>query len=117
MGTESFRQQYTGVEEGRGVTYLQTPVLYWVGGTYQYTGPEFILPGLAPFVDATLGFAVTQGPVGRTTAGLAYQPWGPLRFTVGLDASAMGYQHNAEWFASTKWGLSYGLSIDLGSVR
>lgn len=116
MGTESFTQTYTGLDGVHEAEWTQTPVLFWLGATYQFTPSEFrILPGLMPFAQATIGAAFSQGPVGRATIGLAYQPIGPIKFTLGLDGSALFYTFQNTWFTSTKWGLSYGLSIDLGA--
>ncbi len=118
MGTESFRQEFNGMEGDREVRYIQTPVLYWIGATYQWMPMEFaFLPGLAPYLDATMAFAVEQGPVGRGTVGLSYRPVGPLRFNVGLDAAALMYRNEGGWYTSSKWGPSFGLSIDLGAIR
>lgn len=118
MGTESFVQNFSGFDGYRQAEWTQTPVLFWIGATYQFSSINFeILPGLQPFAMATVGAAFSQGPIGRGTIGLAYQPAGPVRFTVGLDGSALFYTFQNSWFTSTKWGLSYGLSIDLGAWR
>lgn len=118
MGTESWQQTFNGMEDGRQVEITQTPLLFWMGATYQITPMEFrFLQGLSPFIDATVGMAFSQGPVGRATVGLAYQPFGPIRFTVGLDGSALMYQYQDQWFTSTKWGMSYGISFDIGAIR
>lgn len=118
MGTESFVQNFTGFDGYRQAEWTQTPVLFWMGATYQFSSINFeILPGLQPFAMATVGAAFSQGPIGRGTIGLAYQPAGPVRITVGLDGSALFYTFQNSWFTSTKWGLSYGLSIDLGAWR
>jgi len=119
MGTESFRQEYTGVEDGRDVIINQTPVLMWMGATYQYqmTDVFSFLPGLYPFAEMTLGMAFEQGPLGRGQIGLAYQPIGPLRISVGFDGSALIYSHQGNSFTSSKWGFTYGLSFDLGTLR
>ncbi|MCX6139808.1 MAG: hypothetical protein NTX15_03100 [Candidatus Kapabacteria bacterium] len=118
MGTESFKQTFTGFDGYRETQWTQTPVIFWLGATYQFAPSTFeILPGLSPFALATVGAAFSQGPVARGTVGLAYQPIGPVRFTVGLDGSALFYTFQNSWFTSTKWGLSYGLSIDLGTWK
>ena len=118
MGTESFSQTFVGTDGDHQAEWSQTPVLFWLGATYQFTPTELrILPGLSPFAQATIGAAFSQGPIGRATIGLAYQPIGPVRITLGLDGSALFYTFQSSWFTSTKWGLSYGLSIDLGSWR
>jgi hypothetical protein len=118
MGQESFRQEFTGYEESRQIRIVQTPVLFWIGGTYIVTPFEFsFLSGLSPFAEATLGMVFEQGPLGRGTVGLSYQPVGPLRMTIGLDGSALLYQFQGNTFTSTKWGVSYGLSVDIGSIR
>ncbi|MFZ9870985.1 MAG: hypothetical protein ACO3E0_07530 [Candidatus Kapaibacteriota bacterium] len=118
MGTESFRQQFTGAAEDRLVQYTQTPVLFWMGATYRWTPLEFsFLPGLAPVLDATLGVAVQQGPLARASVGLQYQPVGPLQISVGIDAAALMYRHDGTWFSSTKWGPTIGLGFNLGALR
>lgn len=119
LGTESFRQEFTTVDEtGREATILQTPVLFWMGGTYEYAGRDFaFLSGLSPFVIATVGYAYSQGPVARGTIGLAYQAFGPLKFYVGVDGSTLAYRNQDAWFNSSKWGMSYGLSVDLGAIK
>jgi hypothetical protein len=118
MGSESFTQSFTGMDGDRPAEWTQTPVLFWIGATYQFTPWDLeLLPGLSPFAQATIGGAFSQGPVGRGTVGLAYQPVGPVRMTVGLDGSALFYQFQNSWFTTTKWGLSYGLSVDLGGWR
>lgn len=118
MGTESFRQQFTGTLDERQVEYTQTPVLFWMGATYRWTPMRNgLLPGLVPFADATLGAAVQQGPIARASVGLQYQPVGPVQITVGLDAAALMYRHGGTWFASTKWGPTLGLGFNLGGLR
>lgn len=118
MGQESFVQNFTGYEENRPIRINQTPVLFWIGGTYIVSPFEFsFLPGLSPFAEATLGMVFKQGPIGRGTIGLSYQPVGPLRMTFGIDGSALLYQFQGNSFTSTKWGVSYGLSVDIGSIR
>lgn len=118
MGQESFIQNFTGYEENRPIRINQIPVLFWIGGTYIISPFEFsFLPGLSPFAEATLGMVFQQGPIGRGTIGLSYQPIGPLRMTFGIDGSALLYQFQGNSFTSTKWGVSYGLSVDIGSLR
>jgi hypothetical protein len=115
MGNESFRQEFTTVDpDGRTRAVLQTPVLYWMGGTYEYFSSDFsFLDGLSVFGTSSIGYAYSQGMVGRASVGLAYNPIGPLRFTVGLDASVLAYQHQTNWFSSNKWGMTYGISFDV----
>ena len=118
LGTESFYQHFTGMEGNREVMISQTPVLFWMGATYQWTPVDFgFLPGLSAFVEATAGMAFKQGPIGRGAIGLAYQPFGPLRFTAGFDASALIYSYQGTSFTSSKWGFTYGLSFDLGALK
>lgn len=118
MGTESFKQQFTTTDEhGKQLNVMQMPVLYWLGTTYEYRSNDFnFLGGLSAFAIATVGYAYSQGPLGRATLGLSYQPVGPLRLYFGFDASSLAYHNENNWFTSNKWGLSYGLSFDLGSL-
>ncbi len=118
MGSESFVQNFTGTDGTKAAEWQQTPVLFWMGATYQFTPWQWeILPGLSPIAQATVGTAFSQGPIARGTVGLAYQPIGPVRLTIGVDGSALFYTFQNSLFTSTKWGLSYGLSVDLGSWK
>ena len=118
MGSESFRQTFTGFDGYRTAEWLQTPVLFWLGATYIFEPMSLeFLPGLRPFGNASVGTVFAQGPIARGTVGLAYQPIGPIRFTVGVDGAALMYSFQGSWFTSTKLGLSYGLSIDMGGWK
>lgn len=118
MGSESFRQAFSGFDGYRTAEWLQTPVLFWLGATYIFEPMSLeVLPGLRPFGNASVGTVFAQGPIARGTVGLAYQPIGPIRFTVGVDAAALMYSFQGSWFTSTKLGLSYGLTIDMGGWK
>lgn len=118
MGSESFRQNFNGMLADRPVEYYQVPVLFWMGANYQYSPTEFsILEGLRPFAEITAGMAFAQGPLARGSIGLQYQPSGPIRFSIGIDGAALMYQFQNRWFNSTKWGITYGISIDMGGFR
>lgn len=118
MGTESFKQVFEGVVDGRTGQYTQTPVLFWMGATYNYTpAGNWFIPGLSPFAEATAGIAFAQGPVGRATVGLSYQPIGLLKISAGIDASTLMYGYQNQRFFSSKIGMSYGISIDLGALK
>lgn len=118
MGSETFRQRYSGIVNNRTVEYSQTPVLFWMGATYHLSPFEIdIIDGLRPYLDLTAAYAYSQGPLGRASLGLRYQPAGPIAFNLGFDAAALGFQHQNTWFSSTKFGMTYGISIDLGSLR
>lgn len=118
MGSESFRQSFNGMLADRPVEYYQVPVLFWMGANYQYSPTEFsILEGLRPFAEITAGMAFAQGPLARGSIGLQYQPSGPIRFSIGIDGAALMYQFQNRWFNSTKWGITYGISIDMGGFR
>lgn len=118
MGSESFRQTFSGFDGYRTAEWIQTPVLFWLGATYMFEPASFeFLPGLRPYGNASVGTVFAQGPIARGTVGLAYQPIGPVRFTVGVDGAALMYSFQGSWFTSTKLGLSYGLSIDMGGWK
>lgn len=118
MGSESFRQTFTGFDGYRTAEWIQTPVLFWLGATYIFEPSSLeLLPGLRPYGNASVGTVFAQGPIARGTIGLAYQPIGPVRFTVGIDGAALMYNFQGAWFSSTKLGLSYGLSIDMGGWK
>ena len=118
MGSESFVQSFTGFDGYRTAEWLQTPVLFWLGATYVFEPMSLeFLPGLRPFGNASVGTVFAQGPIARGTVGLAYQPIGPVRLTVGVDGAALMYNFQGAWFSSTKLGLSYGLTIDMGGWK
>lgn len=118
MAQESFRQVFNGTFDGRPVTFTQTPTLFWMGATYQYTPMEFsFLEGLRPYAELTAAVAFDQGPLAQGAVGLSYTPVGPLSFNLGVNAAALFFQNEQAWYSSTKWGLTYGLSVDLGRLR
>jgi hypothetical protein len=100
------------------VTYTQTPTLFWLGATYAVRPfDSFVIPGLQPFAELMLGSVIDQGPITHGTLGLIYRPAGPIAVTAGLNGSAMFYRHASNWYTSTKWGLTYGIMIDLGRLQ
>lgn len=119
MGVEAFHQVFRSVRDGRPVEVDQTPVLYWLGGAGEWAPWEmdFLLDGLRPFVSGTIGYAFSQGPVGRASLGLQYQPAGPVRFSAGVDGAILAFADSGNWFFSKKLGFTYALSVDLGAIR
>lgn len=114
---ESFRQEFTDVLNGRQVTYTQTPTLFWLGATYTYQPLDYLLiQGLQPYVELMAGAVPAQGPIGHSSIGLLYRPIGPVAIMAGINGSAMLYRHTGNWYSSTKWGLTYGISVDLGRL-
>ena len=117
VANESFRQVFGGTVDARSVTYTQTPTLFWLGATYAVRPfDSFVIPGLQPFAELMLGSVIDQGPITHGTLGLVYRPAGPIAVTAGLNGSAMFYRHASNWYTSTKWGLTYGIMIDLGRL-
>lgn len=118
MGQETWPQRYEGTLNGRPVQYTQTPALFWLGATYRHTLQEFsFLEGLRPFFEATAGYAWSQGAMGRAQLGLSYQPTSAFAFTLGIDGAALNYSNQGQSFTSTKWGVTYGVVISLGSIK
>jgi len=118
FGVEAFHQVFQSTRNGRSVQVDQTPVLFWLGGTYEAAPWEApFLEGLRPFVSVTGAYAFSQGPVARGTIGLQYQPAGPVRMSAGYDMAGLWYWDNSNQFFSFKKGFSYGLSVDLGALR
>lgn len=118
VANESFRQVFRGTVDDRSVTYTQTPTLFWLGATYTVRPFDtFLLPGLQPVAEVMVGSVFDQGPITQGTLGLVYRPVGPIAVTAGINGSAMFYRHASNWYTSTKWGLTYGLMIDLGQLR
>ncbi|MBU3742650.1 MAG: hypothetical protein FGM24_10260 [Candidatus Kapabacteria bacterium] len=117
MANESFQQRFDGVLGGRSVTYQQTPTLFWLGATYAIQPFEgFLLDGMRPYAELMVGGVFQQGPIAHGSIGLTYRPLGPIAIMAGLNTSALLYRHDATWYSSTKWGMTYGLSIDLGRL-
>jgi len=115
--TESFQQSFDDVRDGRQVTFTQTPTLFWLGATYSYQPLDYLLVrGLRPYVEMMAGAVFAQGPVGHGGIGLVYRPAGAISLQAGINGSALLYRHAGTWYSSTKWGLTYGISVDLGRV-
>lgn len=118
VANESFTQVFGGTVDERSVTYTQTPTLFWLGATYAVRPfDSFVIPGLQPFAELMLGSVIDQGPITHGTIGLVYRPAGPIAVTAGLNGSAMFYRHASNWYTSTKWGLTYGIMVDLGRLQ
>lgn len=117
LASESFQQRFDGMIDGRSVTYMQTPTLFWMGATYAIQPfDRFLLDGLRPFAELMVGGVFEQGPIAHGSIGLTYRPLGPIAIMAGFNTSALFYRHDATWYSSTKWGMTYGLSIDLGRL-
>lgn len=118
LATESFVQRFTGTIAGRPVQYEQVPTLFWMGAQYRYSPAAFsIVEGLRPYAELTAGMAFSQGPVGHASIGLQYSAGGPLTFSLGFDGAMLAYQSANTWFSSSKWGLTYGMTVDIGAWR
>ncbi len=118
VANESFTQVFGGTVDERSVTYTQIPTLFWLGATYAVRPfDSFVLPGLQPFAEIMVGSVIDQGPITHGTIGLVYRPAGPIAVTAGINGSAMFYRHASNWYTSTKWGLTYGIMVDLGRLQ
>jgi len=118
MGQETWPQTYQGTVNGMPVEYTQTPALFWIGATYRHAFAEFnFVEGLRPFAEITGGYAWSQGPLGRAQVGLSYQPSSAIAFTLGVDGAGLNYNNQGQNFTSFKWGVTYGVVINMGSLR
>ena len=79
----------------------------WQSGT-----PQIGTSGFSPFVQGLVG-GTEFGPLGRGSAGLLYSPAGPLSFMLGVEGAALAFNHQNRWFASTKYGFTYGVLVRL----
>jgi len=118
MGQETWPQTYQGTVNGMPVEYTQTPALFWIGATYRHAFAEFnFLDGLRPFAELTGAYAWSQGPLGRAQVGLSYQPSSAIAFNLGIDGAGLNYNNQGRNFTSFKWGVTYGIVINMGSLR
>lgn len=118
MGQETWPQTYQGSVNGMPVEYSQTPALFWIGATYRHAFAELpFVDGLRPFAEITGGYAWSQGPLGRAQVGLSYQPSSAIAFTLGIDGAGLNYSNQGQNFTSLKWGVTYGVVINMGSLR
>lgn len=118
MGQETWPQTYRGTVNSMPVEYTQTPALFWIGATYRYAFAEFnFVEGLRPFAEITGGYAWSQGPLGRGQVGLSYQPSSAIAFTLGIDGAGLNFNNQGQNFTSFKWGVTYGVVINMGSLR
>jgi hypothetical protein len=61
--------------------------------------------------------AFEQGPLGRVGLGLQYQPVRAVTMSLGVDAAALMYQFQNSWFTSSKWGVTYAISFNIGTYK
>lgn len=83
----------------------------WAGVLYRFRADALDSRGIVrPQFEAAVG-AAASGPVGRTFAGLALSPGGPVTLTAGVEASGLLYRRDGTWYSSRSIGLEYGLEI------
>lgn len=111
VGQEPFTQRYRGMENGRGVTYTQRPLLFWAGASLRYELDAVELPGgIHPYAKIMMG-GTEVGPLFKGALGLSYLPDARVGFSLGIEGSLLPYSFQNRWFTSQKVGVVYGLSL------
>ena len=110
MGRDVFPQVYRGVENGEQVRYEQKPTLFWAGAAYQYRTGGVLFDGVHPFVRVVAG-GTDVGPLLKGVSGIQFIPEKRVALTLGVEGSALLYQHQKTWFTSRSLDFTYGLSI------
>lgn len=110
FGNETFPLVYRGVENNQLKQWDQSSLLLWAGVSYRYTFGGFRSLPIAPFTQF-LGGGTKLGPLGRAIVGFEYTPAGPFSFILGAEAAVLAYRFDSQWYASPKYGLTYGMTI------
>jgi len=112
VGAESFPMSFEGTRNQQVVRFELQPLATWAGLSYRHVFPQIGTSGFSPFVQGLVG-GTEFGPLGRGSAGLLYSPAGPLSFMLGVEGAALAFNHQNRWFASTKYGFTYGVLVRL----
>ena len=111
-GREPFAQNYNGVENGKAVRYEQNLATSWLVASYRYRfGAINALAGIEPYVNLGGGATTQFWPLARGTVGLMYTADHRVRFHLGFDGSVIAYPFQDRWFSTTKFGVTYGVSV------
>ncbi len=109
IGLEFRRAPYTlNIAQPSGT--LTTVTASSLALTYSFTEPEVRILGGMPFVQPSIGYT-QYGPLASFTAGLSFPITNDLRFTAGLDASALLHSAQVASTLSVAIGVNVGLPI------
>lgn len=112
VGAESFPMVFQGTRNQQIVQFELQPLATWAGVSYRHVFPEIGTSGFSPFAQGLLG-GTEFGPLGRASAGVLYAPAGPLSFMIGVEGTALAFNHQNRWFTASKYGLTYGVLVRL----
>ncbi|MFM8770824.1 MAG: hypothetical protein ACKOE4_02190 [Candidatus Kapaibacterium sp.] len=112
VGAESFPMVFQGTRNQQVVQFELQPLTTWAGISYRHVFPEIGTSGFSPFAQGLIG-GTEFGPLGRASAGVLYAPAGPLSFMIGVEGTALAFNHQNRWFTASKYGLTYGVLVRL----
>ncbi|MFA6569873.1 MAG: hypothetical protein WCT77_01415 [Bacteroidota bacterium] len=111
LGYERFSQDFTYSKNGQKYHYLQAPLLFWLVGTYRLNMMDLGIPNtLYPYAQIS-GGGTTVGPLVKIQSGLTFCPVNLIKFSVGLEAGALGYNVDGVYRVSPNYGLTIGGGI------
>lgn len=113
INNERPQLSYNGIVNNRQLTYQQNPSYLSLGLTYRYNAEQLHVGDFHPFAELSGGLALPNMPVGRTSAGINYVPTSEVRFSLGVEYNTLQYQFLGENYTSSKWGINYGVMINL----
>ena len=109
-GRQLVHQEFTRYEYGRDVAYSQTPLLWWVGASYDHDFSQLSIgDAITPYASATLGWMQT-GPMAQVSAGLHLFRHQQLSFDLAVNGMVMTYPIQSTYYTSSTIFISYGLS-------
>ena len=113
VNNERPQLSYNGIVNNRQLTYQQNPSYLSVGLTYRYNAEQLHVGDFHPFAELSGGLALPNMPIGRTSAGINFVPTSEVRFSLGVEYNTLQYQFLGENYSSSKWGINYGVMINL----
>jgi hypothetical protein len=111
VGSETFLQSFTGLENGKTIRYEQNYPAIWIGTSYQYSfsGIE-LLSGARPFVRSIAG-GTAVGPLLKGSVGLMHEYNNMIGISAAIEGTALGYAYQDKLFSTQKVGFTLGLFI------
>lgn len=107
---ETFYLEYEGYNErGQSAFIYQQPNITTYSLAVRYS-PFDISDDLRSIVQFNMGLN-KYGYVFREMAAIEYYPFENVYFTVGAELNQFIFQHNKDYFSSSKFGLIYGIGV------
>lgn len=113
VNNERPQLSYRGIVDNRQFNYQQNPSYLSVGLTYRFNAEQLNVGDFHPFAELSGGLAIPNMPVGRTSAGINFVPTDVIRFSVGLEYNTLRYEFLGNNYSSSKWGINYGMMINM----